>query len=98
MANHNYARGASAERLAKAELEADGYAVIRAAGSKGKCDLFAAKLGELLLIQVKTGSGRVTPEERAFLRTLQAQSGGRAQIWTRVRGGWTKEDVVDSLA
>jgi Archaeal holliday junction resolvase (hjc) len=45
--------GIPAEGRVRKRLEADGYIVMRAAGSKGPADLMAAKLGQLLLVQVK---------------------------------------------
>jgi Holliday junction resolvase len=49
----NYARGADRERKALRLYRSMGYAVTRSAGSHGEADLWAAKPGELLLVQVK---------------------------------------------
>lgn len=60
MPNKNYRRGVAIERKAKAELELDGYTVVRTAGSHGPWDLVAVKEGSqepVRCIQVKrTGS------------------------------------------
>jgi len=66
MPNANYQRGRRLEYDAAAALEADGYLVMRAPGSKGCADLIALKRGEVLLVQCKT-DGYLTPDERAEL-------------------------------
>ena len=50
--NH-YRNGRAFEMRVRDDLTANGYTVIRAAGSKGKIDLFAAKPGQRLAIQCK---------------------------------------------
>lgn len=50
--NH-YRNGRAFEIRIRDNLTENGYAVIRAAGSKGKIDLFAAKPGQRLAIQCK---------------------------------------------
>jgi len=52
--NKGYIKGRRLELLAKRELEADGYFVIRSAASKGPFDLVAVSSFETRLIQVKT--------------------------------------------
>jgi Holliday junction resolvase-like predicted endonuclease len=53
MANKNYLRGRATEYKAKAELEKDGYVVIRASGSHGAFDLVAVNRMEVRFIQCK---------------------------------------------
>lgn len=50
--NH-YRRGTAFERRVRADLEANGYRLIRSAGSKGKIDLLAGKPGQRLAVQCK---------------------------------------------
>lgn len=50
--NH-YRRGAAFERRVRADLETNGYRIIRSAGSKGKIDLLAGKPGQQLAVQCK---------------------------------------------
>jgi Holliday junction resolvase len=59
-----YAVGTRFELKVRQDLESNGYAVIRAAGSKGatKVDLAAVKPGQLLLIQCKR-TGVLPPAE-----------------------------------
>lgn len=59
-----YRHGADFERATKAHLEAEGYWVIRAASSKGKADLLAFKIGQVLIVQCKK-DGKISPAERA---------------------------------
>lgn len=60
----NKARGTAFERKVAAALEADGYLVIRAAGSHGAADLVAVKTGQVLFVQVKLGgAGACSPAE-----------------------------------
>lgn len=60
----HYAKGTRFEHKVRDDLTANGYLVMRAAGSKGgtKADLVAFKPGQLLLIQCKT-DGRITAGE-----------------------------------
>jgi Holliday junction resolvase len=60
----HYAKGTRFEHKVRDDLVANGYLVVRAAGSKGgtKADLVAFKPGQQLLIQCKT-DGRITSAE-----------------------------------
>lgn len=60
----HYAKGTRFEHKVRDDLIANGYLVMRAAGSKGgtKADLVAFKPGQQLLIQCKT-DGRITAGE-----------------------------------
>ena len=59
-----YRGGADFEREVRAHLVAEGYDVVRSAGSKTKVDLVAIKEGEVLIIQCKR-DGKCPPAERA---------------------------------
>lgn len=67
----NYRAGAQFERDVVIELRAEGYDVIRAAGSKGKIDVLAFKPGQTLAIQCKL-HGTIGPAERAEVLRLAA--------------------------
>lgn len=54
-----YARGVAAEKRTAAQLRKDGYFVVESRGSHGVADLLACKPGQVLLVQVKTGEGRL---------------------------------------
>ena len=62
-----------------------GYIVIRSAGSKTPIDLVAISpvKREILLIQVKTGKSRLSPEERDVLRALNGTYEVRAMATVR---------------
>jgi Holliday junction resolvase len=61
-----YHRGRDFEHAVRAKLVADGYDVIRSAGSKTKIDLVAFKTSQVLLIQCKV-DGHCSPAERLAL-------------------------------
>lgn len=78
MTNSRYRAGYDLERATRLYLEANGYLVIRASGSKGCADLVALKPGPaVLLVQCKT-SGRLGPAERAELYGCAELTGATA--------------------
>lgn len=74
----HYRSGRDFEYKVRDALAADGYEVIRAAGSKGKVDLVAFKGGmrigtwysDLLFVQAKRRDGNIGPDDRAELLRL----------------------------
>lgn len=82
-----YHKGARLERLARADLEAAGYLVIRSAGSKGPVDLAALNTRHLRLIQVKA-HGAPRPLDFAKLRALRVPRNASRELWERHGGGW----------
>ncbi|MGI5245056.1 hypothetical protein [Dactylosporangium sp. CA-139066] len=72
----NKARGSAFERKVARELAADGYVVVRAAGSLGATDLVAIKTGQVLFVQCKmSGAGACGPAEwNEFLRIAERVS------------------------
>lgn len=68
MSGH-YQRGVRLEHAVRTALRADGFEVIRSAGSKSKVDLVAVKTGALVFVQCKL-DGRCSPAERAELYRL----------------------------
>jgi len=85
MSGANYRRGADLERAAKKYLEANGYYVIKSAGSKGVADLVGIKPGETLYVQCKL-DGYLTPAERVSFRQAALASGA-----VPVVARWVKE-------
>lgn len=67
----NYTKGARLERCVRKELEAQGYIVIRSAGSKGVVDLVAFDARLIRLIQVKA-HGAARPADLLNLRHIIA--------------------------
>lgn len=85
MTGEKYRRGSDLERAARKELEANGYFVIRSAGSKGPADLVALKRGEALLVQCKL-DGYLTPGDRVVFRSVTMVLGATALV-----ARWHKE-------
>ena len=67
-----YNDGRRFEWKVRDDLTAQGYDVIRSAGSKSKVDLLAFKPGQVLLVQVKRKPGALAPAERMELLRLAA--------------------------
>jgi Holliday junction resolvase len=66
MPNKNYLRGVATERKAKAELEKEGYLVLRMSGSHGLFDLVAINDKFVRCIQLK----RVKEGRRSFQKEI----------------------------
>jgi Holliday junction resolvase len=87
-------RGDYFERQARAALAADGWVVIRSAGSYGPADLVALKDGATpMLISCKL-SGRIGPGERADLVTTCRAAGAAPVMAQRTRPGEVGLSVV----
>ena len=92
----NYAVGARLERLIKAQLERQGYTVMRSAGSKGKFDLCAWSGLEMRLIQAK--ARKITRAEREAMRLIMVPPCASVEIWERDDfGGWNVEVVKERV-
>ncbi len=55
--------------------------VSRSAASHGAVDVFAAKDGVVLLLQVKSGRGRATKEELEELASWGKNANADAEVW-----------------
>ena len=62
-------------------LKTGGWMVARSAASHGAVDVFAAKEGKVLLVQVKSGRARATKEELAELAKWGESANGDAEVW-----------------
>ena len=62
-------------------LKKDGWMVSRSAASHGAVDVFAAKDGKVLLVQVKSGRARATKQELDELVRWGKSSNGDAEVW-----------------
>jgi Holliday junction resolvase len=76
-----YQRGVSKEYRAMELLREDGWVVARSAGSHSPVDVFAAKLGATLLVQVKKGKARMKAEEAKELVKWAEAFNADAEIW-----------------
>lgn len=94
MVQTRYAKGRSREYRTMAILKRDGWLVSRSAASHGAVDVFAAKGGRMLLVQVKSGRARVKKEEFEELVAWGKNSNGDAEVWHfKDRGGLEKRRV-----
>ena len=99
----NYTIGRSYEYRAKKQLEAEGFQVVRSAGSHSEWDLIAVKPG----IQVRCIQIKRTKSERGMKQLLRAFQpticGGpqpwRSELWVWYKGRWyTSIDWVEHTA
>ena len=81
MVQSHYAKGRSREYAAMSMLKKEGWLVSRSAASHGAVDVFAARNGKMLLIQVKSGKARVKKEELEALIEWGKHSHGDAEVW-----------------
>jgi Holliday junction resolvase len=63
------------------KLKGDGWMVSRSAASHGAVDVFAARDGRVLLVQVKSGRARATKQELEELVNWGKHSNGDAEVW-----------------
>ncbi len=78
----NYQRGRRAEHRAIRILEADGFCVSRAAGSKGHADVIAWNSVQVRFIQVKAGkSPSVSAVEREALELMPRPQNATVEVW-----------------
>lgn len=82
----NYSRGASFERMVKADLERHGYFAMRSAGSHGIVDIVAIRHLEPWFVQVKL-DGYMSPEERRELADLCANVCATPIMASKKKGG-----------
>ena len=83
-----YTKGRAYEYKALTILRKQGWLCSRSAASHSPVDIFAGKDGKLLLVQVKSGSGRVSDEAAETLREWGRAFDARVEIWSfRKRGG-----------
>jgi Holliday junction resolvase len=81
MAGTLYEKGRAREYTVMKMLKEEGWMVSRSAASHGAVDVFAAKGGRLLLVQVKSGKARVKKEEMEELVRWGRESNGDAEVW-----------------
>jgi Holliday junction resolvase len=97
MAGTRYERGRAKEYRAMELLKREGWIVSRSAASHGAVDVFAAKGGRILLVQVKSGKARVKREEMEELVRWGKESNGDAEVWHfKGRGHLEKRRVYAS--
>jgi Holliday junction resolvase len=91
----NRARGDYHEHRTRDALDADGWVVVRAAGSLGPADLVALQAGgHPLLVSCKTRH-RISPGERLALIRVAKQAGATPILAWRKDRGWVQLDIVE---
>jgi Holliday junction resolvase len=99
MVSTAYARGRSREYQVLRKLRAEGWHCSRSAASHGPVDVFAAKDGEVHIIQVKSGRARLRAGDRETLRLWAQAYAGIAEVWYfGKRTGTVKEIIFDARA
>lgn len=94
MTNHLYNRGRAREYRVMELLRSEGWVVGRSAGSHSPVDIFAAKEGKVLLVQVKSNSARVAREELMELVKWAEAFNADAEVWHfKGRGNLQKRRV-----
>lgn len=100
MPNSRYLKGYRAELLAKKELEASGYKVLRTAGSHGFCDLICFDVNHVKFVQVKSVKefkehmyNAEYEKLKALKRTMPMNS--RIELWIRYESRFKKVTVLD---
>ncbi|MDD4082021.1 MAG: hypothetical protein PHD05_01405 [Sphaerochaetaceae bacterium] len=81
-----YSRGIAAENKVKQGLQRKGWFVRQSSGSRGPYDLYAFKGGRKMMVQVKSGTARLTSEGRSSLRQVAHRKGATA-VSMYVRNG-----------
>jgi Holliday junction resolvase len=90
-----YGRGRAKEYRCMELLRRDGWVVGRSAGSHSPVDVFAAKEGRVLLVQVKRGRARVGAEELRELVKWAEAFDADAEVWHfKGRGNLEKRRVA----
>ncbi len=62
--------------------------------SHGPVDVFAAKNGRVILIQVKSGSARINSEELKLLKSFAKAFNADAQVWSFKKRGKVDKTTV----
>ena len=79
----NYTKGRRLEYLARKELESEGWAVLRSAGSRGAFDLIAVNAEMVRFIQVKM-AGALRKAEVRSLRKVKVPDNCTVEVWERI--------------
>ena len=94
MVNHLYNRGRAKEYRCMELLRSEGWVVGRSAASHSPVDIFAAKEGRVLLVQVKSGKARVKSDELRELVKWAVAFNADAEVWHfKGRGNLQKRRV-----
>ncbi|MEM4298624.1 MAG: hypothetical protein QW815_09700 [Nitrososphaerota archaeon] len=88
-----YQKGRVKEYKVMGILRKEGWLCVRVARSRGPADILAGKKGNVKLIQVKSGKGRISDEELKELRRWSKAFGATAEVWLFKKGSLTRWPV-----
>lgn len=94
MVSTPYTRGRSHEYQVLRKLRGEGWLCSRSAASHGPVDIFAGKDGRMLMVQVKSGKGRASEEEKEILKVWGKAFQGRVEIWKFRKGKTLEREIV----
>ena len=89
-----YTRGRSREYQVLRKLREEGWFCTRSAASHGPVDIIAGRDGSILMVQVKSGKGRATDEDRRILKKWGEAYHGRVEIWRYRKGRPLERETV----
>ena len=89
-----YTRGRSREYHALRKLRAEGWFCSRSAASHGPVDIFAGRKGEVLMVQVKSGTSRASHQEKELLKLWGAAFHGRVELWKFKKGKPLERELI----
>jgi len=75
-------------------LREEGWFCSRSAASHGPVDIFAGKNGKVLMVQVKSGKGRASKEEKEILKLWGKAFQAKVEIWRYRKGKPLEREVV----
>ncbi len=90
----SYYKGRAREYRVLQALRRDGWFCTRSAASHGPVDIFAGKDGRTLMIQVKSGRGRIAEEDRKTLIEWAKAFNGIAQVWWFRKGRMPEIETI----
>lgn len=94
MVSTPYTRGRSREYQVLHKLREEGWFCSRSAASHGPVDIFAGRGGHILMVQVKSGTGRASETERRILKLWGEAFHGRVEIWRYRKGRPLEKETV----
>ena len=95
MPNANYRAGARLERLWIAQKRAQGYKVIRSAGSHGLIDCMAWNENEIIMAQLKNGKAAYNDDDIADLLEMPRPPSARVLLVVRSVTAHTDWDEIE---
>ena len=93
----NYYKGRAREYRVLQKLRSEGWFCTRSAASHSPVDIFAGKGGQTLMIQVKSGRGRLANAEKKALLEWAKAFNGRVEVWLFKKGNKPEIKTIEQL-